>query len=454
MNILKQTPGGSERHSSASIAKHRPGKFPGHQSDATITLTLGRDPNSIDFWAANKLLLTLNQPGIRLTLWDGTSLPKTISRPVATIHYRDRAALYRSLWHPELYWGDLYADGRVEVEGDLCELLQLVYRGMREASGPPRLGYLRKLRERRKVFNTRSRAADNIHHHYDIGNDFYRLWLDHAAMQYTCAYYPEPGMSLEDAQIAKMRHVCRKLQLKPGDTVVEAGCGWGGFALYMAKHHDVSVKAYNISREQVNHAREMAKAEGLSDRVEFVMGDYRNIRGQFDVFASIGMLEHVGPHHYQVLGQVIKNCLKPDGRGLIHSIGRNHAQPINPWIERRIFPGAYPPTLREMMDIFETSQMSVTDVENLRLHYATTLDAWWQRYEQSIEQVKSMMDERFARAWGLYLAGSSAAFKVGQLQLFQVLFTHQDNNKLPWSRQHIYELPGDDKPPQRVSQHA
>ena len=439
MNIRQQIPRGSDTHSSVSIAADRAVEYPARHSVSDRNSASEKKPNVIDLWVANKLLLVLNQPVIRLMLWDGTTIPEHPGDYVATIIFHDRAALFRSLWHPELYWGDLYASGRVEVEGDLCRLLQLVYRSLRKENSPSLLRKIQTLTGHRKIFNTPGRAEDNIHHHYDIGNDFYRLWLDQAAMQYTCAYYPDPNMGLEDAQIAKMRHVCQKLQLKPGETVVEAGCGWGGFALYMAKHHDVRVKAFNISKEQINHAREMAYAQGLNDRVEFVLGDYRNISGKFDAFVSVGMLEHVGPGHYPVLGHVIKNCLKPNGRGLIHSIGRNRTQPINPWIERRIFPGAYPPTLREMMAIFETSNMSVTDVENLRLHYAKTLDAWWQRYEQNVDQVESMMDEQFVRSWRLYLAGSSAAFHSGQLQLFQVLFTPQDNNRLPWSRQHLYD---------------
>jgi cyclopropane-fatty-acyl-phospholipid synthase len=235
-----------------------------------------------------------------------------------------------------------------------------------------------------------------------------------------------------------MSHVCRKLQLKPGDQVVEAGCGWGGFALYMAKNHDVTVKAYNISREQVAYARAKAQAEGLSDRVEYLLDDYRNISGNYDVFVSVGMLEHVGPSDYPVLGQVIDRCLKPGGRGLIHSIGRNRPRPINAWIQRRIFPGAYPPTLREMMNIFESNLLSVLDVENLRLHYARTLEAWLQRYEAHAGQVEEMMDEKFVRAWRLYLSGSIAAFTAGQLQLFQVMFARENDNGIPWSRSHQY----------------
>lgn len=395
--------------------------------------------NTLDHLTAKKLLQFIGQPPICIVLWDGSKVSSDVDEPVATIYFRDRASLYLTLLHPEINWGDLYSEGRIEVDGDLTGLLDAVYRGRERVTGWAWLKWLNASLGNRKIRNTFRKAADNIHHHYDIGNDFYRLWLDETAMQYTCAYYADPAMTLEEAQQAKMSHVCRKLQLKPGDRVVEAGSGWGGFALYMAKNHDARVKAYNISRQQVAYAREKAEALGLSDRVEYVLDDYRNISGEFDVFVSVGMLEHVGPKHYPVLGRVIDGCLKPGGRGLIHSIGRNSPKPMNAWIERRIFPGAYPPTLREMMDIFESCRFSVLDIENLRMHYALTLESWLQRYEMQADQVEKMMDERFLRAWRLYLAGSRAAFTAGRLQLFQVLFAREQNNNIPWSRTHQYD---------------
>ena len=402
--------------------------------------------NTLDQQTALKLLQIIGQPAIHLVLWDGSKVSNGDDEPVATIYFRDRASLYLLVLRPELHWGDLYTDGRVEVDGDLVWLLDAVYRGLYQHRNQ---GWLKRLNEslgHRKIRNTFRRAADNIHHHYDIGNDFYQLWLDKAAMQYTCAYYPDPAMTLEQAQLAKMSHVCRKLQLKPGDRVVEAGCGWGGFALHMAKTHGVTVKAYNISNEQVSYARERAIAEGLSGRVEYVLDDYRNIHGEFDAFVSVGMLEHVGTEYYPALGQVINRCLGPGGRGLFHSIGRNRPRPMNTWIERRIFPGAYPPSLGEMMGIFETNRLSVLDIENLRLHYALTLKDWLQRFEQNADRVEEMMDERFVRAWRLYLSGSQAAFTSGQLQLFQLVFARDDDNDIPWSRAHQYTLTDEPQP--------
>jgi cyclopropane-fatty-acyl-phospholipid synthase len=245
-------------------------------------------------------------------------------------------------------------------------------------------------------------------------------------------------MALDDAQVAKMDYVCRKLDLRPGERVVEAGCGWGALALHMAGHCGVRVRAYNISKSQLAYARERAQAEGLAERVEFVEGDYREIRGEYDAFVSIGMLEHVGPRHYRELGRVIDRVLAPGGRGLVHSIGSSISAPMNPWIERHIFPGAYTPTVREMMAVLEPFRFAVLDVENLRQHYARTLEHWLDRYEQHVDEVRAMFDEPFVRAWRLYLSGSIAAFHTGALQVFQVLFNRTGGADGDWSRAALY----------------
>jgi cyclopropane-fatty-acyl-phospholipid synthase len=257
-------------------------------------------------------------------------------------------------------------------------------------------------------------------------------------MQCTCAYYAEPGLTLGQAQVAKLDHVCRKLRLRPGERVLEAGCGWGGLARHMAEHYGVTVRAFNLSREQVAYARDRARSAGLADRVEFVEEDYRNATGTYDAFVSVGMLEHVGLENFGELGRVINRSLTPAGRGLIHSIGRNSPRPLDPWTEKRIFPGAYPPALSEMMGIFEPFDLSILDVENLRLHYARTLEDWLEQFERNGERVAEMFDEQFVRMWRMYLAGSIATFRVGGLQLFQVVFAREANNDIPWTRAHLY----------------
>jgi cyclopropane-fatty-acyl-phospholipid synthase len=390
---------------------------------------------ALDRWLLRSMMAALPGAGIEAVLWDGSSAGGAGG---LRVHIRDRAALWSVARNPNLHFGDLYSEGRIEVEGDLVAFLERVYRALDAGQS----GGASLLRRFWRDVGPRSRsitaARRNIHQHYDLGNEFYRLWLDREAMQYTCAYFPEPGMTLEAAQRAKMHHVCRKAGLRPGQTVFEAGCGWGGLALFMAREYGVRVRAWNISREQVSYARERASAEGLAGRVEYVEDDYRNIRGECDAFVSVGMLEHVGPENYAALGAVIDRSLAPGGFGLIHTIGRNRPGLMNGWIERRIFPGAQPPSLAQMMAIFEPFGFSVLDVENLRLHYAETLRHWMERYLGAIEEVRAARGAAFARAWHLYLAGSIAAFTTGSLQLFQVQFARGSSNALPASRRHLY----------------
>jgi len=392
----------------------------------------------LDRWLVRKMVAVVGNPPVRISLWDGVEVTPHCEDPVAVMAYCDRGALFKTILDPELHWGDLYCSGRVVFEGDMAVFMQAIYDGISGKGSP---GFFRRAvlwLGHRSIFNSFDKAKENIYHHYDIGNEFYKLWLDKEEMQYTCAYFPKEDMTLEQAQVAKLHHVCRKLELKPGDSVVEAGCGWGGLARFMAKHYGVNVKAYNISKEQVKYARQRAEEEGLSEQVEYVLDDYRNIRGHFDVFVSVGMLEHVAIRDYEELGQIVKSCLKPDGRGLIHSIGRTVEGPMNAWIERRIFPGARPPALSQMMTIFEPNSLSVYDVENIRLHYSRTLEIWAQRFEENIEQITEMMDEEFVKAWGLYLYGSIAAFNSGELQLFQVVFNNAESHNVPRSRHYIY----------------
>ncbi len=390
----------------------------------------------LDRWLAGTLTRKLGAAPIELVLWDGSAFGGGTATEPIRVRLADRGALVGLALNPEMNFGDLYAAGRIEVDGDLVRLIDHAYGAVPKGSGLRHLA--RNLVHWISAAPSLAHARRNIHHHYDIGNDFYALWLDREGLQYTCAYYPAPEATLEQAQVAKMDHVCRKLCLTAGERVVETGCGWGGFAIFMAKRYGAKVRAFNISREQIAYATEWAAREGVDDRVEFVLDDYRNVSGRYDVFASIGMLEHAGRRNYEVLGRLIDRCLEPNGRGLIHSIGRDRKLPLNPWISRRIFPGSYPPTLREMMDIFEPNGLSALDVENLRPHYAKTLRHWRERYEENADKVSEMFDPAFERAWRLYLCGSVAAFEHGTLQLFQVLFARAGKNPLPITRAHQY----------------
>jgi len=371
---------------------------------------------------------------IALVLGDARNLPETSEPIIATLRIPERSTLLSMALDPEVGFGDAYSTGRVEVDGDLVRTLESAY----QSSGTrPWLWRMRSKWLTWSQANTRSGSARNIHHHYDLSNDFYRLWLDER-MLYTCAYFPTPEASLEAAQEAKLEMVCRKLRLQPGETVVEVGCGWGALAIYMAQHYGVGVKAYNISHEQITYAREWARREGVSNQVEFIEDDYRTVKEKFDVFCSVGMLEHVGPDHYRELGQVIHRAIGDTGRGFLHYIGRNRPAPLSVWIRKHIFPGGYPPTIRESMEVLEPQSFSVLDIENLRMHYAKTLEHWLARFDAAFENVVRERGVEFARMWRLYLAGSVAAFRSGRLQLFQVLFAGKDSRFMPWTREDLY----------------
>ena len=396
----------------------------------------GGGVSGLERTALRRVLDLLGKPPVEFLLWNGEVIGAGHDEPVARVWIRKRSVLPRLLFRPDLHFGEAYSSGDVEVEGDLVKLIQYAY-PMEKRGAQRRLWDRLKPKLPVAEHDSLTHARSNIHHHYDIGNDFYRLWLDQD-MVYTCAYFPTPEASLEEAQRGKMDYVCRKLRLRPGETVVEAGCGWGSLARYMARHYGVTVRAYNISREQIAYAREQANREGLDGKVEFIEEDYRAITGEYDAFVSVGMLEHVGKANYAELGTVIDRSLGPRGRGLLHSIGRDQPRPLNAWIERHIFPGAYPPALMEMLEVMDAGGLSVLDVENLRPHYARTLEHWLARYEASADQVEQMFDESFVRAWRFYLASSVASFHVGALQLFQVMFSRAGLNDAPWTRDHLY----------------
>lgn len=393
--------------------------------------------NEFDRLAAYWIMTFAGNPRIAVRLWDGNEFYFADGSPVAVMEFRDRAALVNLALSQSVGFGEGYSKGKIEIHGDILEFLgeaASAFAGRRH-----RVYHFNKFRSMLRAMrgNTVHRSKENVYHHYDLGNDFYKLWLDEN-MAYTCAYYERRDATLAEAQIAKFDHVCRKLELKTGQDVIEAGCGWGGLAMHMAEYYGVNVRAYNNSHEQVSYAREQAAIRGLNDRVEFVEDDYRTISGRCDVFVSVGMLEHVGPGNFRALGGLIDQCLKPGGRGLIHSIGRSHPRPPDAWISKHVFPGGHIPSLGEMATIFEPCKFSILDVENLRLHYARTCQQWLFNFENVSDKVREMYSEEFVRTWRLYLAGSSAAFRSGTLQLYQVVFAPRGNNNVPWTRKYIY----------------
>lgn len=392
----------------------------------------------VDRWVAARVQQSIATSNVRLELWDGSVPGDAPRHPIGDLVVGDRAALVGLLANPNLRFGEAYMAGRIGVRGELVSVVRALSRTAAAESSP-----FERIRAVLAPANSVSNARRNVHYHYDLGNEFYRLWLDDQ-MVYTCAYFESPDLPLEGAQAAKLDLVCRKLRLRPGETVVEAGCGWGALALHMARRCGVRVKAFNVSAEQISYARERAAREGLAGRVEFIDDDYRSVTGTFDAFVSVGMLEHVGRRQFASLAAVLERSVKRDGgRGLLHFIGRDVPRPLNAWIRRRIFPGAYTPTLAEVADhVLAPAGMSILDVENLRLHYARTLSHWTARFAAAGDQVRAAYGEEFRRAWELYLAGSEAAFVTGWMQLFQVVFAPRESAPPSWTRSDRYAAHG------------
>lgn len=407
-----------------------------HKTLSSVADGPDRNASILEKQIIKYLYRLIGEPQLQIILWDSTVTGDSTAMSRKII-IRNPRCLRRMIFDVVTGFGDAFMSDEVTVEGDLIDVMAAANRGLARTGSwqhkPLRLFWNR-------MQHSLSASFANATYHYDLGNDFYKLWLDQQLV-YSCAYYSRADFTLEQAQVAKMDHVCRKLRLKAGESVIEAGCGWGALALHMAKNYGVKVRAFNISREQIAYARQRARTMRLEGQVEFIEGDYRMIEGECDAFVSLGMLEHVGTENYRLLGQVIDRVMKSEGgRGFIHSIGRNVAHPLDGWTVKHIFPGAYAPSLREMADIFEGNGFSILDVENLRLHYARTCADWLSRFEHAAKRVRQMFDDRFVRMWRLYLAASSAAFQTGDLQLFQVLFARCDDNHLPMTREDIYQV--------------
>ena len=349
--------------------------------------------------------------------------------------------LYKSLFlHPELHAGEAYMDGKLTIEqGTIREFLLLFMLNRRNLRTHPLqkmlntgLKSMRKLHQR----NTTKTAKKHVQHHYDLSNDFYKLFLDED-MNYSCAYYLTPDDTLEIAQQNKLRHIASKLNLKPGQRVLDIGCGWGGMALYLAANADVEVLGVTLSTEQLALARQRAKERGLEHRVKFELIDYREVKGKFDRVVSVGMFEHVGIVHYDEYFNHIRDLLTDDGVAVVHSIGRKGGpSSTGAWIRKYIFPGGYSPALSEATASVERSRLWITDIEILRLHYAKTLRAWETRFQANRSRVATMMDERFCRMWEFYLISSELVFSHGSHMNFQLQFT-KNVHTLPITRDYL-----------------
>jgi len=344
---------------------------------------------------------------------------------------------------PMLALPEAFMDGEIDiVEGDVLGLLHTAYQNMGpggvEAAWTKALEGLRHAFRRLQQLNTTSRSRRNVQRHYDLSGEMYKLFLDED-MQYSCAYFERPDMTLDEAQLAKKRHIAAKMQMKPGLSVLDIGSGWGGLGLYLARNFEADVLGVTLSTEQHTVSTDRAHAEGLQNHVHFELRDYRHLTERFDRIVSVGMFEHVGVNHYRAFFEKCATLLKPDGVMVLHSIGRNGPPyATNAFIRKYIFPGGYIPALSEVLPVIEKSGLMVTDIEILRLHYAETLKHWRERFMANRDKAKAIYDERFCRMWEFYLAGSEASFRWQEMMNFQIQLTRR-NDVLPITRDYMAE---------------
>ena len=344
--------------------------------------------------------------------------------PNVTMRLTDRSLYRKLVFNPELHAGEAYMDGRMSFEDStLRDFLTLFSLNRLSLGSYPLQKVLRAVSRQFKGLqqaNPVGKAQQNVAHHYDLGNDFYRLFLDDG-LQYSCAYFLEDDETLEQAQHNKRRLLAAKLNLAPGQTILDIGCGWGDLALYLAGLEDVEVTGVTLSQEQADLAQARAREAGLDGRVRFELKDYREVEGRFDRIVSVGMFEHVGVHHYGEFFGKLNALMDDDGLALIHSIG--HMSPpgtASPWLRKYIFSGAYSPALSEVFDAVEQNSLWVTDLEFLRLHYAKTLAHWGRRFAANRAEIEAMYDEKFARMWEFYLTSAEMMFVTGSQLVFHM----------------------------------
>jgi cyclopropane-fatty-acyl-phospholipid synthase len=385
----------------------------------------------------------IHQGTLTVIFPDGTREDFGQGNPRVAIRFRDRKALFRLMLNPELAFGELYVDGGMVPQGcSIAEVLDLVVANLAQSgqSGPAKfIRAVRRVLRPLAQLNPARRSRNNVAHHYDLSGALFDLFLD-KDKQYSCAYFSRAGETLDDAQIAKKRHIAAKLHLdRPGLKVLDIGSGWGGLALDLARDCGAEVLGCTLSEEQFAAATERAAKAGLAAQVKFGLIDYRALGGRFDRIVSVGMFEHVGAPHYDAFFAKVKSLLADDGAMLLHTIGRSDGPgTTNPWIAKYIFPGGYVPALSEVLVAVERAGLIVTDIEVLRLHYAETCKEWRRRFLARWDEAAALYDERFCRMWEFYLAGAEMAFRHDGQVVFQIQLARR-NDALPIVRDYMVD---------------
>lgn len=385
----------------------------------------------------DKLLGAIKRGAVKIVYWDGDTKTYGTGKPYFTLTIHHPRAVRRVARNLTLGFGESYANGDIDIDGPLDHIGRL-------ASENPLggRGLYRKLSYRRKRNNRRSQKGF-IQHHYDLGNDFYKLWLD-KSLTYSCAYFEKPSDKLERAQTAKVDHVLRKLRLSKGQHLLDIGCGWGTLLFKAAETYGVTGLGITLSREQYEHCVTEAKRRKLSGRLKFKLLNYQDLAKQnqrFDRIVSVGMYEHVGRKNQAAYFGAIDRLLKPGGISVLHTISQPTDLPNDAWIDKYIFPGGHLPTVASIVEQLPKNHFRLLDYESLKLHYALTLDEWLRRYEKHQKQVTKMYGEQFYRMWRLWLASSSAGFRYGDLDLSQFIFVKQGGQvtDIPLTRRYLYK---------------
>ncbi len=378
----------------------------------------------------------LKQGGVRVTYWDGETKTYGPGAPYVSLTIKDPVVVRRMMLNPSVGFGECYAEGLIEIEGPLTDVVRLTI------DNPSSLKPLMRLSNKARLNrNERQRQKGYIAHHYDIGNDFYQLWLD-KSMLYSCAYYRTPKDTLEKAQQQKIEYILRKAHLRKGQRILDIGSGWGNLLIAAAKKYGVSGLGVTLSEEQVRFANEAAKKAGVADKVTFELTNYQDLpaRGEtYDRIVSVGMVEHVGQGNQHIFLEAVDHLLKDKGLAIIHFITQQTELPVDAWIDKHIFPGGYLPSVRQFVWDLPVYNFRLLDYENLRPHYAMTLHEWRARFHKHKHTVINMFDEQFYRMWDLWLASSEGSFLYGCIALSQFVFTKGIVNDLPLTREDWYK---------------
>lgn len=372
---------------------------------------------------------------VRVNYWDGESEVYGEGTPEVTITFKESVPVKEIMRNASIALGEAYMDGRIQIDGSIQKLVKAAYDSAESFFYNSKLKkFLPKQSHSEKI------SKYDVQSHYDLGNDFYRLWLD-PTMTYSCAYFEHKDDNLEQAQMNKVRHIIRKLDPQQGKTLLDIGCGWGTLMLTAAKEFGLKVAGITLSEEQYKFVKQRIADEGLEDKAEVYLEDYRELKHEpFDYITSVGMFEHVGEENLGTYFKTIAKYLSNDGVALIHGITRQQGGAYNGWINQYIFPGGYIPGLNENLKHIIDAGMQVFDVETLRRHYQHTLEIWDENFKNHLDEISEKMDEKFTRMWDLYLQACAASFESGNIDCIQYLISKGPSGKnLPRTRDYIYE---------------